>query len=79
MHQKIQVLNLTNGNRLETYLIDGPAAAASSSSTAPPRTSPMVGDRVIVAGFAFYTDAESANHHPKVLVLNERNEVIDRH
>ncbi len=37
------------------------------------------GDRVIIAGFAFYTDAELKGHHPKVLVLDEKNRVIEEH
>jgi len=79
VHQKIQLLNLVNGNRLETYLIDGPRGSREFIVNGAAAHLNSVGDRVIVAGFAFYTDAELVGHHPKVLVLNERNEVIDRH
>jgi len=79
VHQKIQLLNLVNGNRLETYLIDGPRGSREFIVNGAAAHLNGVGDRVIVAGFAFYTDAELVGHHPKVLVLNEHNEVIDRH
>ena len=39
-HEKVQVVNITNGARLETYAIEGEAAArAWSASTAPPPAS----------------------------------------
>jgi aspartate 1-decarboxylase len=79
VHQKIQLLNITNGNRLETYLIDGPRGSREIIVNGAAAHLAGVGDRVIVAGFAFYTDAELAHHHPKVLVLNERNEIVERH
>jgi aspartate 1-decarboxylase len=79
VHQKIQLLNISNGNRLETYLIAGPRGKREIQVNGAAARLNQPGDRIIVAGFALYSEAELANHQPKVLVLNERNEVIDRH
>jgi aspartate 1-decarboxylase len=35
------------------------------------------GDRVIIITYGIYNESELANHTSKVLVLNERNEVIE--
>lgn len=79
VHQKIQLLNCTTGARLETYLIDGVRGSREMIVNGAAARLACPGDRVIVAGFAFLTDAESSTHHPKVLVLNERNEVVGEH
>lgn len=77
VHQKIQLLNITNGNRLETYLIAGERGRGELIVNGAAARLNQPGDRVIVAGFAFYTDAELQGHHPKVLVLDDRNRVIE--
>jgi aspartate 1-decarboxylase len=79
VHQKIQLLNVTTGARLETYLIDGRRGSGELIVNGAAARLAQPGDRVIVAGFAFYTDAELAGHHPKVLVLDDKNRVIEEH
>ncbi|MEZ6064219.1 MAG: aspartate 1-decarboxylase [Planctomycetaceae bacterium] len=36
------------------------------------------GDRIIVMAFAAMTPEEADQHHPTVVILNERNEIIER-
>src|SRR3954467_11919680 len=79
VNQKIQLLNISNGNRLETYLIAGERGKREIIVNGAAARLNQPGDRVIVAGYAFYTDAELKDHHPKVLVLNEKNEVVEVH
>jgi aspartate 1-decarboxylase len=79
VNQKIQLLNISNGNRLETYLIAGERGKREIIVNGAAARLNQAGDRIIVAGYAFYSDAELKDHRPKVLVLNERNEVIDTH
>ena len=76
VHQKIQVLNCNNGYRLETYLIPGARGKREIIVNGAAARHAYKGDRVIVAGFAFYTDEELKGHAPKVVVLNERNDVV---
>ncbi len=77
VHQKIQLLNCNNGNRLETYLIAGERGKRQVEVNGAAARLMYVGDRVIVAGFALYSDAELTAYRPTVLVLNERNEIVD--
>ena len=75
--EKILVANLNNGNRLETYVIpvEEPGqiilngAAAHKGST---------GDRIIVMSFCEIEHAEAASHFPQKVILNERNEIVER-
>jgi aspartate 1-decarboxylase len=79
VNQKIQLLNISNGNRLETYLIAGERGKREIIVNGAAAKLNQPGDRVIVAGYAFYSDAELKDHHPKVVVLNEKNQVVDEH
>jgi aspartate 1-decarboxylase len=76
-HQKIQLLNCNNGNRLETYLLRGERGKREIIVNGAAARLAYTGDRVIVAAFAIYSEEELRSYHPKVLVLNERNEVVD--
>jgi aspartate 1-decarboxylase len=79
VHQKIQLLNISNGNRLETYLIAGERGKREIQVNGAAARLNQPGDRIIIAGFAFYTDAELKDYRPKVVVLDEKNQIIDEH
>ena len=79
VHQKIQLLNCNNGYRLETYLIPGERGRRQIIVNGAAARHAYPGDRVIVAGFALCTDEESARLVPKVVALDERNQVIAHH
>src|SRR3954465_10153322 len=76
-HQKIQVLNCNNGYRLETYLIPGERGKREIIVNGAAARHAYQGDRVTVAAFGISSEEElRAGHHPTVLVLNDRNEVV---
>lgn len=77
--QKIQLLNITNGARLETYLINGERGSRQIVVNGAAARLAMKGDRVIVAGYAHYSPDELAGHKPSVVVLDEANRVVDTH
>jgi aspartate 1-decarboxylase len=78
-YQKIQVLNINNGQRIETYLIEGEPGKREIAVNGAAARLFYTGDRVIVCGYGLYDPKELANHKPKVVVLDERNQIIDRH
>jgi aspartate 1-decarboxylase len=73
--EKVLVANLTNGSRLETYIIElsEPGQIVLNGAAA---HHGQTGDRVIVMSFAQVEFAEAQEHQPKVVVLNERNEIV---
>jgi aspartate 1-decarboxylase len=73
--EKVLVANLTNGSRLETYIIElsEPGQIVLNGAAA---HHGQAGDRVIVMSFAQVEFAEAHGHQPKVVVLNERNEIV---
>lgn len=80
-YEKVQVLNITNGNRLETYTIAGERGSRVCCLNGAAARLTQVGDRIIVIAYAEMTPEEAENHQPKVVVVDENNEpktVIDQ-
>ena len=73
-YEKVQVLNITNGNRLETYTIPGERGARTCCLNGAAARLTQVGDRIIVISYAEMTPEEARQHKPKVVVVDENNE-----
>ena len=78
-YEKILVANRNNGSRLETYAIPGKAGSRDFCLNGPAAKLGAVGDVVTIMAFALVEEAEAADHHPTVIVLNEANEIASRH
>ncbi|HCD51760.1 MAG TPA: aspartate 1-decarboxylase, partial [Balneolaceae bacterium] len=71
---KVQVLNITNGNRLETYTIPGDRGSRVCCLNGAAARLTQVGDRIIVIAYADMTPEEAREHKPKVVVVDENND-----
>ena len=63
-YEKVQVLNLNNGERLETYVIKGCRGSGVVCLNGPAARKVQNGDVVIVCAYAFMTPEETKNHKP---------------
>jgi len=75
-HEKILVGNIYNGNRFETYVIPGERGSRTVQLNGATAHLGDTGDALTIMTFAFYTPEEAAEHHPKVLVLDENNQIV---
>jgi aspartate 1-decarboxylase len=75
-HEKILVANLNNGNRFETYAIYGPARQGIIELNGATAHLGKIGDRVTIMSFARVLLEEATSHRPRILVLNEKNEIV---
>ncbi|HTR00790.1 MAG TPA: aspartate 1-decarboxylase [Candidatus Acidoferrum sp.] len=74
-YEQIQIYNVTNGERFTTYAIRAEAGSRIISVNGAAAHKAAVGDRVIIAAYASYSDVELLNHKPKLLYLDEHNHV----
>ena len=73
-HEQVQVLDLDNGARLETYAIrGGPGDVVLNGAAA---RLVHTGDRVIVISYASYDEVELARYEPKVVHVDARNRIV---
>jgi len=75
--EKVQVVNMNNGDRLETYTIAGPAGSTAVCLNGPAARRGMIGDRVTVITYVQVSDEEARALKPRVLILDENNRVKD--
>ncbi|HET6528666.1 MAG TPA: aspartate 1-decarboxylase [Balneolaceae bacterium] len=73
-YEKVQVLNITNGERLETYTISGEAGSRVCCLNGAAARKTQVGDRVIIISYAEMSPEEAKDHKPKVVIVDENND-----
>ena len=72
-NEKVQVVDIDNGARLETYVIPGERGSGDLCLNGAAARLVQPGDKVIVISYGVYTDAEAREHEPTVLVLDDTN------
>ncbi|MEX2363063.1 MAG: aspartate 1-decarboxylase [Balneolaceae bacterium] len=73
-YEKVQVVNITNGSRLETYTIPGERGSKVCCLNGAAARLTQVGDRIIVISYAEMTPEEAKEHKPRTVVVDENNE-----
>jgi aspartate 1-decarboxylase len=73
--EKIDIYNVTNGERFYTYVILAEAGSGTFSMNGAAARKVQVGDRVIIATYGYLTETELAAHKPKLVYLDENNKV----
>lgn len=68
--ERVQVVNVNNGERLETYTIAGPAGSGEVCLNGPAARKALVGDVVIVVAYALVTPEEARTLKPTVIFPN---------
>ncbi|MDD5155708.1 MAG: aspartate 1-decarboxylase [Candidatus Omnitrophica bacterium] len=75
--EKVEVLNLNNGTRIETYAIKGKPGSGVICLNGPAARGACVGDQVIIVCYAFVEEARVKNIKPKIIKVNARNHIED--
>lgn len=74
-HEKVQVVNLNNGSRLDTYTLVGPAGSGMICLNGPAARLGAIGDEVIIIAYSQMSDEEARNHKPKIVLVDKENKV----
>lgn len=72
-NEKIQVVNVQNGERLETYLIKGERGSGVCCLNGPAARKGLVGDTVIIISYAVMSPEEAGTYQPKVVHPGKNN------
>ncbi len=74
--EKVQVVNVNNGARLETYVIEGERGSGTIQLNGAAARLGVVGDTVIVISYGEFEEAELANFTPRVVHVDGRNRIV---
>ncbi|MEW6218272.1 MAG: aspartate 1-decarboxylase [Thermodesulfobacteriota bacterium] len=73
--EAVDVYDINNGERFSTYVIEGPPDSGIICVNGAAARKVAVGDLVIVASYAFYSDAELADFQPAIILLDADNRI----
>jgi aspartate 1-decarboxylase len=76
LFEKVQVVNINNGARLETYVIEAPRGSGEIQLNGAAARLGAPGDRVIIISYAEYEEAELANFAPKIIFVDDHNHQV---
>ncbi len=74
-YEAVNVWNVTNGNRLETYAIRGQTASTDISINGAAAHLVNPGDLVIIACFGFLDSEQVSAHKPKLVFVDQNNRI----
>jgi aspartate 1-decarboxylase len=75
-HEQVHVLDIDNGSRFETYVIEGRYGSREMCVNGAAARLVQPGDRVIVVSYAVYADQELNAHEPRVVHVDEENRIL---
>jgi aspartate 1-decarboxylase len=75
-HEHVHVLDVDNGSRFETYVIEGTYGSREMCVNGAAARLVQPGDRVIVVSYGAYSDQELAVHEPRVVHVDDDNRIL---
>jgi len=74
-HEQVQILNVNNGERFDTYALRGPRGSGVICLNGPAARLAHVGDTVIILTYAVMEREELLRHVPTVVFVDEKNRI----
>ena len=74
-YEKVQIVDIENGNRFETYVIAGERESGMICLNGAAARQVCVGDKIIIMCYADMMPEEVQTHKPKVVFVDEENKI----
>ena len=73
--EKVMVVSLDSGERLETYVIEGKKGSGEVCINGAAARKILKGDKIIIMSFASINQAEAENFKPIIVLVDENNRI----
>lgn len=73
--QKVDIVNINNGERFSTYIISGEAGKREICLNGAAARKVQVGDKIIIIAYASMSEEEADEFQPKIVILNDDNSI----
>lgn len=74
-YEKVQIVDINNGNRFETYTISGESGSKMICLNGAAARCVQTGDKIIIMCYCTMTDMEADEHKPKVVFVDDENNI----
>ena len=75
-YQKVDIVNVNNGERFQTYTISGEAGSGVICLNGAAARCACPGDTVIIMAYGQLSDEEVKTHKPSVVFVDEKNAIV---
>jgi aspartate 1-decarboxylase len=75
-YQAIDIYNVSNGERFSTYAIRAQRGSGTISVNGAAAHKAKPGDILIIASYAVYSEIELHKYHPRLVYVDEHNQII---
>lgn len=77
-YEQVAIVNVNNGERFETYLIEGPAGSGVCCLNGAAARKGAVGDEIIIINYGLFEDGEELRYFkPTIVHVDKRNKIKD--
>jgi aspartate 1-decarboxylase len=76
-YERVQVCNINNGERFETYVIPGKRRSGIICLNGAAARLGSIGDEIILITYGTYNEAELKSYKPTVILLDKDNKIVD--
>lgn len=75
--QKVEILDINNGERFSTYVIKGSRGKRDMCLNGAAARKVQIGDKIIVVAYANYSQEELKNYKPIVVQVDDKNDILE--
>lgn len=76
INEKVLVVNMNNGERFETYVIEGAKGSGTIGLNGAAARLAIPGDRVLVLSFMMVPEEKCATWEPKIIFVDKNNRIM---
>lgn len=75
--QKVEILNINNGERFSTYVIEGKKGKRDICLNGAAARKVHVGDKIIIVAYASFDEEELKNYSPAIVIVDDQNNIVE--
>ncbi|CCJ33038.1 aspartate 1-decarboxylase [Caloramator australicus] len=76
-NERVQIVNINNGKRLDTYVIKGERGKGDICLNGAAARLVHPGDKIIIMAYCFVDEKEAKNLKPKIVLVDENNKIVE--
>ena len=74
--QKVEILNVNNGERFQTYVIKGEPGSGQMCLNGAAARKAQPGDKVIIVTYGYFEEAVAGEYKPTIVIVDDNNKII---
>lgn len=76
--QKVEILDVNNGERFQTYIIKGPANSGQICLNGAAARKVQPGDKIIIVTYGYFEGVPEIDYKPTIVIVDDDNKIIEK-